>query len=244
MTNVIHATERRTTVKSRSRGLIAKVGAIAMAAGVLALFAAPAAMATETAPATITKPDGVTPLNSGGSATDWTIALPVGAHCTGDTATGGYLVYSYITSADPSTLTFSGTGPSSGEELLTTGGTPYGAQSTAITTGAIAQTPTLNYQFFNVNGAGGDYELTPGTYNLGIACATKTGALDQYWNVQEVFTANGSDPNGETWSVVPATQVPESPLAVALPIGALLILGAGFVVARRRRRSTDPVSPA
>ena len=203
-------------------------------------------MATETAPAVVVTP-GAGALSGGGSSTLFTLQLPANSHCSGDTASHGYLVYSYITAADPSTLTFSASGPSSGYSLYDTTGTPFQQESTAINSGNIAQAPGFNYDFFAtpaIAATNGDFVITPGTYNVGIACATNTGALDQYWNVQEIFTASASDPNGETWTVVPATQVPESPLTVALPIGALLILGAGVVVLRRRRHSAESLSAA
>ncbi len=251
MTYSDQSTERR-RMRSYGGGLITKLGAAALAVGALSLFGAPVAMAqpsTETAPAVITNPS-LSPINSGGSTTPFSIVLPANSHCSGDTHTDGYLVYSYITQADPSTLTFSvanaSGGPSSGYsewETLNEGQNAYAAIATSITTGNIPQTPDLDYTLFSTTGTGGStFVLAPGTYNVGIACATRSGALDQFWNVQESFVANAGDPSGESWSVVPATSVPESPLTVALPIGAILVLGAGVVVVYRRRRSRGPVA--
>jgi hypothetical protein len=250
MSSGIQVTERRTKMKSNRRKVIAKFGAVAAAVGVLALFAAPAAMAQETAPAVVTTPQGV-PITSGGSTTTWTLTLPVNSHCSGDSATGHFHIFSYISSADPSTLSFNTGAPVSSDpsaeafSLIDVNGNQYGPANTAITSGNIPQTPNLNYELFSIDGSGGNANPIPaGTYNVGIACATSTGALDQFWNVQEVFTqvSTDVDPNGETWSVVPSNVVPESPLAIALPIGALLVLGAGVVVARRRRHPADVVA--
>jgi hypothetical protein len=207
------------------------------------------ASAAQVAPATVTQPDAHTPLNSGGSSTPFTLVLPVNSHCSQDTATGRYHVYTYITSTDPATETFlAGTGPADGFPLYGTstanGQAPLIDQSTAINSGNIAQEPTMDFSLFSTDGTGGTTNvLPPGTYNAGIACATPTGALDVYWNVQLTFVANASDPNGEVWSVVPNTTVPESALTIALPIGAVVVLGLGVFVVRRRR-DNEPVASA
>src|SRR5215471_15671586 len=61
--------------------------------GIFILRAAPAFSAmTETAPVQVTQPDGKTALTSGGSATSFDLIPPVNSHCTGDSATGHYLV--------------------------------------------------------------------------------------------------------------------------------------------------------
>lgn len=175
-------------------------------------FAFSATPTSQTAPAVITLPDAKTSLNQGGSATPFTIMLPANSHCTGDTHTDGFLVWSYITSANPSTLTFSlgnaSGGPSSGFPLFETlveGQNSYGATATAISTGNIAQTPTLDFSLFSATATSTTATLPVGTYNVGIACATQTGALDQFWNASVAFTASTSDPNGEVWAVAGST---------------------------------------
>jgi hypothetical protein len=54
-----------------------------------------------------------TPLSAGASNTPFGIRLPDGAACSGDSATGGYRVQSYMvpTSVDPATLVFGAAGP-------------------------------------------------------------------------------------------------------------------------------------
>jgi len=219
------------------------------------MFGATAAMAasTPTGPAIITDAAHA-PLNSGGSQTTFSITLPTGAACSGDTATSRYHVYGYIvpSSQDVGALTWDANGPvlPAGEPVGTPGGdfyslyntdtSPYAGNATAITTGQVVQPGQMNYAFFNTDGSGGLIPLpVPGTYNVGVACVTPAGTTDNYWNVQESFVANSGDPNGEVWSVVPGNVVPESPLTVALPITAIAIIGAGVFFARRRHASAS-----
>ncbi len=197
--------------------VMVRVAAAALVLGGLAIFGSAAFSASsptaETAPAVISKATGTGSLSSGGSTTPWTIDLPANSHCSGDTHTGGFLVYSYMTAADPATLSFSvanaSGGPSSGYSLwetLNEGQNVYAAIATSITTGFIPQTPSLDYSLFSVSGTGGTtFALPLGAYNVGIACAQRSGALDQFWNTQVVFTASSSDPAGEVWAVAGST---------------------------------------
>jgi hypothetical protein len=172
---------------------------------------------------------------------------PPNSRCTKDTSTGNYTVTSYIVpaSTDPSTLTWTAGVPSVGFQLYDNTGTPYGPVNTSVGSAAIPQAPTMNFALFSVDGSGGNANmLPPGTYNVGIACTTNTSTTDNFWNIQITFTANSSDPNGEVWAVVPNSSVPESPLAIALPIGAIVIIGAGVVVMLRRRDHSDMTAAA
>jgi hypothetical protein len=179
------------------------------------LFQVPASDAAVTAGLlTVTQPDGLTPLNTGGSQTQWTVQLPHLAACSKDTFTNQYHVNSYIIPAatDPTTLSFSSTGPVDPKgglafPLVDTTGSAYTAQATAPNTGQVQQPPSFNYAAFTIDGRNGTPSLPAGTYNVGIACSTNaaTANLDQLWNVQETLSASSSDPNGETWTVVPGS---------------------------------------
>jgi hypothetical protein len=190
-----------------------------------------------------TNPSNNQPITSGGSATPWTVKfVPATATCSGDTASQGYHVYSYIvpSSVDPGTLTFDpSNGPSQGFPLVDTSGSPYMAKNTAVTTGQIIDFPALsfNYNIFSANGAPGTAALPPGNYNVGIACATTLGQGDRYWNVVKTFTASATDPNGETWALPTAT-TPQGGNGLVLPLGAAALLGVGLVVQRRRHVRT------
>ena len=218
-------------------GAVAKAAtAVAVSAGALMLVWVPVASAAGTlaGPAQVVLPDGVTPLSNGGSQTNFQLRLPGGAHCSGDTASQGFSVYSFIvpSSVDPGTLTFSGDGPSQGFPLIDSSGSPYTAATTAPTTGQIFPSgpPTFNYAPFDIS------TLPAGTYKIGIECANSAGVADLYFLRTITISASATDPQGFTWAVVPPNDIPESPLAVALPLSALVVAGIGFVVIRRRRQ--------
>jgi hypothetical protein len=179
------------------------------------------------------------PVLSGGSSTQWTLNLPSGAACSGDTATQGYHVYSFIVPAatDVGTLTFNpSTGPSTGNPLVDSTGSAYMAVNTAQTTGQVIQIPTFNFNLFASTEQGGTkLALPPGDYKAGLACANTLGQGDKYWSTQFTSTASSSDPNGEVWTVHP-TSASSGGNSLALPIGIAAIACAGFVVQRRLRR--------
>lgn len=191
--------------------------------------------------ATIQSPTNA-PLTSGGSTTQFTVALPANAACSGDTASGGYHVYSYLVKqgTNISSLTF-GTLPSAGYGLLDANGTYFGPANTAITTGQIIGIPTdLEWEPL-ANGVGlappGGLLYSSGTsgiWEAGIACANTSGVLTDYWNTEITFSSSGSDPNGFVWSVAPPANTPEVPYTVVLPVLALGIIG-GSVLLRRRQ---------
>jgi hypothetical protein len=233
-------------VKVFRKGLGARaVAAGATFAGAVAILGVSTAWALGTlaGPAQVVNSGGVSQLNAGGSNTAFQLRLPGQSHCSGDTATGGYNVYSYIVpvGTDPGTLTFdSANGPNNNPNafpLVDTFGTPYNAANTAPNTGAIypSGAPTFNFAVFSTT------QLPPGTYNIGLECATKTGAADVYFNNKINIIADATDPNGFRFTVVPPNLVPESPLTVALPLSAVAVLGiGGYLVIRRRRQTVVP----
>jgi titin len=164
-------------------------------------------------------PHTLAPVASGGSATAWTLNLPPQASCSGDSATQGYHVYSFLVPSpvDPGTLTFNpSTGPSSGFPLVDNTGSPYLAANTAAVTGQIVQIPTFNFNLFASTTQGGTKLATPpGNYRYGIACADTNGRPDRYWDRVLTFTASGGDPNGETWTTAAVPGAPTIGTAVA-----------------------------
>ena len=232
-------------------------GRVATAAGVTAIagfMAATPALAagTNAGLALIVNPSNQTVnINTGGSQTPWTIKLPAGAACSGDTAGQAYHVYGYIVddaaNPDPGNLTFNSDGPvGSGTvfPLYDNTQTPYVNIATAINTGQIINIPTFNLDLFSIDGRGtannpdGTLVLPAGVYDVGVACAHGNGAGDKYWNTKITVSSSGTDVNGESWATVPNPQVPEFPLSVALPLSAAGVLGTGYLVSRRRRRPT------
>jgi hypothetical protein len=218
-----------------------------IATGALSLFGAPAALANGTngGAANVTAPDHVTPLTSGAQNTAFSFQLPNNAHCTQDTATGGFHIFGYVVqqATDPSTLFFNSTGPHTVPSgglafpLVTTVGQAYSNANTDIGTGGISNIPSFDWVKFTTT------RLPPGSYNIGVACATP--ATDPTVSNEDVFfnaviTMDGS----LNWTVQPGTQVPESPFTVALPLSAVAVLALGGVVVFRRRRRSEESSAA
>ena len=217
-------------------------GLAALSAAALAVYAVPASASTLAGTATITNPS-LTPISSGGSTDSFSVTLPANAACTGDTATDGYHVYSYLVQQGTSipSITFT-SHPSVGLGFVSNTGTYYGPVNTALGTGQVIGIPT-NFQWAPLvsvdhlalssllyNGG------TSGVWEAGIACANSSGVLSDYWNTEVTFTASGSDPTGFVWAAVPGVpnSTPEVSMAVLLPVAGVLILGGGFWFSRRR----------
>ena len=163
------------------------------------------------------QPTAGQPLNSGGSGTAFALAPPTGAACTGDSATGGYRVQSYMVpaSVNPSTLTFDANGPipaGIGANLRlplfgSAGQSPFVDQTTAVATtlgggGLLVNLPSFSYAVFAPDGPS---FVPPGTYNIGFACTLGVASptqQDKFWNVQMTFSTTPADlPAGITWIV-------------------------------------------
>jgi hypothetical protein len=175
--------------------------------------------------------------------------LPANAVCPANSGTNGEKVYSFMVphGTDPTTLSFtsglpsnsfttgSGDTPgfyaSNGTYWIQNGGTtaPNGAPNSIVQMnwGAAIQAGNLSVA-----------DLTSqSTWDTGIICVKSTGAPETvFWDPPISFSASSSDPNGFSWTANPAGGpiVPEAPLAIALPIGGLIVLGVGVVVNRRR----------
>jgi hypothetical protein len=209
-----------TTATHRRRGIAARAatlaGAVVAVCGLGLAWAGPASAAsTVNGTAVIASPGVTTPLTSGGSATPFTVALPAQAACDGDTASGGYHVYSYmvhqgasVTTAAPFTL-----GPSSGLGLFDNVGTYYGPVNTAIGTGQIVSIPN-NFQWAALVSGGnatlaqllysGSGSTASGSWEVGLVCANTTGAVADNWGSPITFNASLTDPTGFTWTATPA----------------------------------------
>ena len=218
--DAIHNTEAgsRGTRASGARrikvGLAAVVVFMATFAGLTAAGVSPASASTLNGTATIANPNGLAPLASGGSTTQYTMTLPADAACDGDTATNGYHVFSYLVpeGTNPTAVSFA-TGlptdyPDAPTGLFTATGNYYGPANTATNTGQIVSIPgnlefapmltrglPLGTLLYNGN--------TSGVWEAGIACANSTGAVTDYWNTEVTFTSSSSDPHGFTWADTP-----------------------------------------
>lgn len=189
---------------------------------VIAPTAAPVAAATPGNAQVITPigedaADGGKLLDSGDSSTEFSLLLPDGAACTGDSASQDYRIYSYLVGGDidPTTLEFVGSAgpqpeaygaPLSGfrQPLYDVFGSPYNAAQTANAEdengpGMIINIPAFSFAVFEST-----TNLPLGEYNAGIVCwgPGKDGKLDKYWNVPITVEADASDegPVGIRWT--------------------------------------------
>jgi hypothetical protein len=183
----------------------------------------PASAATLNAVATIANASTDAPLASGASATPFTVTLPPSAACSGDTASDGFHVYSYLVPKGTavSSVTFT-EDPSTGFGFVNNIGTYYGAANTATTTGQVISIPN-NFQWAPLVSHDGvalsqllNSGTTPGVWEGGIACANSSGVLTDNWNTQITFKASSSDPTGFVWSAVPGSGAAKGPVITSV----------------------------
>jgi hypothetical protein len=201
----------RTSGRRRARAaLVAGLAVLVTMASLIVAGGGPATASTLNGTATLANPTTLAELTSGGSTTNFTVNLPANAACSGDTASHGYLVYSYLVpeGTNPSWVSFTA-GPSRGLGLVSSTGAYYGPANTAIGTGQIVEIPN-NLQFgplvsvkhVPLNTLLYSNGNTSGVWEAGIACA-HNGVLTDNWNTEITFTASGTDANGFVWSQSP-----------------------------------------
>ncbi len=204
-------------------GVAAVLVLVGTFAGLTVAGVTPASASTLDGLATLVNPSTSGPVDSGGSATDFTVALaPNGttpAACDGDTASDGYHVFSYLVpqGTSPTSESFTSGFPSIDYGLVTDSGQYYGKVNTGIGTGQVLSPPN-NLQFAELLSKGVTLDTllysggnTSGIWEAGIACANTSGAVTDYWNVQVTFTASGTDPHGFTWTAPAVPAAPNAP---------------------------------
>jgi hypothetical protein len=196
---------------------------------------------------------------SGGSAQTFSLALSGGAgtgldgtnaSCAADSNTGNTTFYSYLIPAysNPGSEVVSAGAVSPGIGLYSTSGS-VDNNNHNVGTGS-GDIPSVTYSWVKTNT---HHNLLQGNqsmiYEAGQLCWNQgTGAVTDWWNMEVTFTASTSDSGGFTWSAVPGPPstppaTPESPLAVALPVGGgAVIVGALLFETRRRRRKVAAVA--
>jgi hypothetical protein len=249
----------------------AKAGLAATAVGLaVSVLSAQAAFALGTlGTATPVNPNTLAPLAGTQASTQQfgeqlspTSGLAV-AYCSGSTSGNSTEEDSYLvpSTTDPSTLTFATTGVT-------------GAGNFSLYEVAKTKVININTAAPNASGQGQVLAIPtdivfggvlpasvvlPGgvasaSWNAGIACVVPPAAggnstVSDYWNCVVTFTAVGAavDPNLYQWSANCGgnANVPESPLAIGMPIGGAVVLGGGgYFFLRRRRRAVVPGAPA
>jgi hypothetical protein len=204
-----------TTMSKRARRLIVGMRAsagILIVGGALSLYVGTSASASTLGGTATIASTTNQPLSGGGSETQFTVDLPAQAACSGDTATDGYHVFSYLVPQGTAvtSVTFGSGGPSTGLGFADVNGY-YGSANTAPTTGEIINIPS-DFEWADLLGLGAtaaSLDGGTGVWEAGLACAPSTGAtagqVSDYWNTQVTFTASTSDPNGFVWTDVPGT---------------------------------------
>lgn len=228
-------------MRTKSKRVWSGAAAFAVAAATAPLFSVPAAFAAGTlaGPATVRNAGGAASLTSGDSATTFTLRVPTGAACPGDSANESYLVQTYMVpaSVDPSTLTFDADGPTPAgvgasfrQPLYDAFGSPAVSMLTAPASpspgpGPIINIPDFKYSVF----APGD--IPAGVYNVGVACTQGPPGPSQmknFYNVQKTFTTNASGgPAQVDWAVFVQT-APPAPTGVVVAAGAVGSLSVSF----------------
>jgi len=234
----------------------ATAAAAVVGVGVSVLSASTAFAATTNGPLTLNNP-AATPLTGAQASTQsFQPVFPLNAHCSGDTATGQYTVYSYMVPAGPggsgdvslvSTVNFTGGNPSIGWFYPDAGGTPTPAQTTQITSGNLNTYPAGRVFGALISGDGvplfgltaaGHYQdgliptgQTSQIWETGLACQ-KGGVVTDYWNAEITIStkdATGApvqDPNGFKWIPTPGS----GPVVSEVPFAVALPIGGAAVI--------------
>jgi hypothetical protein len=167
------------------------------------------------------------PITSGSGGTEFALAPPSLAACTGDSATAGYRVHSYMVpaSVDPATILYESGGPSPAgvgadfkNPLFDAAGSPWVSQNTAPDTGVVIGLPSFSFGVFSSEGgaAAAQAAVPPGVYNVGIACILGLPSptqVDKFWNVQFEIAHDAADATGLTWTVVGGSTPPPTTVA-------------------------------
>lgn len=191
-------------------------------------------------------------LEEGGSATPFSLDLPDGAECPGDTAFEYWIVHSFMVPAslDATELEFSGFGP---EPMavgdLRTFREPLFEEATtgawaAVATGAVERKgepgPIVNVPVFSL----AVYEpgqVPPGTYTIGIACVLGRD-VGRVWTADIVVSENAKDePGAFRWKVADTTSAASADRSAApIVLTAGVAIAAGVVAIRRHRAPRVP----
>jgi hypothetical protein len=227
--------------------------------GVASSFGVPITSASVDAPVrsgdvvVVSSSDGSHELTHGGSATKFSLRLPAGAACPGDSANDQWRVQSFVVPAtdDPSIFKYTSVAPAGdGRYAL------YDVETHPLINnltqenlapgqpGVIPAIPPLSFAVFPPG------TLPSGTYRVGIAC-TLFRATAKYWDTQLVLTATPSDKPGQlVWRLasVPATAVNDPSngssvwIIVAVAAGGALAAALGWFFWRSSSRNTRTTS--
>jgi hypothetical protein len=196
------------------------------------------------------------PLGGGGSATEFSLRLPDGAACPGDSASGNWLVQSFLipVADDPGTIKYGVIGPEGTQFPLYAFDTrPFAHQITHVSDtagapGIIAAVPALSFAVFPPG------YIPAGEYRIGIAC-TYFRQTARYWDTElTIVDAPDDVPSQFVWRVPNAPS--DAPIASTssnsgsntnlwVIVGAIGLgaTAAGWLIVQRRPRATPSTSP-
>lgn len=221
----------------------------AIALGVLALMAGPARHAVadsgEVAEAVVVSATGEQ-LESGNSATPFSLRLPDDAACPGSSEFEGWLVNSYMVhaSTEPADVAYDGLGPTPPDAGNDRFRQPLFAEDTARfvsaatasveregTPGRVVGIPMFSLAVYTAQ------DLRPGRYHLGIAC-TLRNEVGRVWDAEVVVSESSTDePGGFTWEVASSGAAGEAGAGTTplVPLGGVAVLASVVLLVRRRR---------
>ena len=186
------------------------------------------------------------PLTGAGSATIFSLRLPAGAACPGDSMHDQWRVQSFLvpTTVDIGTLEYNVIGPEGDAQfaLYTTADRPFTDQNLLPNAesgapGIIAGLPTFYFAKFPVG------ILPAGTYRAGIAC-TLFRETAIYWDTELVVTTSPDDePAQFVWSLAgtppnldPSSEESSSSWMLVIALGAAVAAACGGVVWWNQKR--------
>jgi hypothetical protein len=216
---------------------------VAAAAGLAVSLAPPAHAADKRAGSVVVvAPDFATPLKGGNGNTVYSLNVPKGAACQGDSATDNYRVQSFLIPAgtDVGSVTFNNFKPhtTDANALFATSTNPFwdsftDKASTPGGGGPIIDIPPMSFKVFEP-----PFLLKPHTYQIGIAC-TLYAKVTRYWSTLVVVKRDLNDkPAQIRWTVVnaPAAQGPPIGKYVAYVVIGLVIVGILYVILKPSKR--------
>jgi hypothetical protein len=194
--------------------------------------------------------------SEGGSATTFTLTLPGGASCPGDSANDGYRVNSYMVpaSVDPTTIDYNGLGPIPSvygeyedfrQPLFDIESNSFVAIQTANAIapgepGLIRPFPGFDYAVYSPG------DLPPGRYHIGVAC-TLLKEIITVWDTEVVVTEAPDDaPAQIQWTAADTgggDGTSASSGLAPLLVGGIALAAIAVVLVRRTRTSPVTTSP-
>jgi hypothetical protein len=186
-------------------------------------------------------------LDSGGSATLYSLRLPDGAACPGDTRNDQWAFQTFMVPAevDPASLEFSSAGPTGPSQYaLYEEGTQPLVDAILVPNaepglpGRVPPIPPLTFSIFPPG------EIAAGTYRIGVAC-TFLREPATFWQATIVVESDAGDEPGQfTWRTDGSVAATTSGDSSSLPLVAAAVgagaLAATVLLVRRRTRSSTP----